>query len=336
MKKNKKLIVNLAAVILATTSAGSIVTTNQAHAAQTTDQTQDTTAADGTLTLNHNTRIYNKKGQKLYSYQRTNGLLKKGATISYAKKASAIDDPSTVRYSFHDDDWNWFYLPYKTIKGQEYYSIGHGGYVKAINVDKINGNNLYTNQVTGTIKALKYSRKPNQEVILDSNGKQTKDYLKVGQKVTLDRQSNYHELSNTDPDNNGGSTVLYGIKGQNQYLWSTAVNINSRQTLLPYSNYMQVYITKDTNVYTSNGEQYVPKTNSNEIILGNKNNSVKVSKEPQILLKGTIESVIKKTYIKFSNDSKSELCYQLQSTNDSVDKYIKASGTKYIYGKQLQ
>ncbi|MDF7668869.1 SLAP domain-containing protein [Lactobacillus sp. ESL0703] len=326
----------MAAAVLATTLAGSTIFNNQAHAAQTTDQTQDKNTAGGTLTLNHNTRIYNKKGQKIYSYQRMNGLLKKGSTVSYAKKVQAIADPSTVRYSFHDDDWNWLYLPYEIIKGQEYYNIGNGGYVKAVNVDKIDGDSLYTNQATGTVKALKYSRKPGKEVILDGNGKQTKNYLKVGQKVILDRQSNYHELSNTDPDNNGGSTVLYGIKGQDdQYLWNTAVNINSRQALLPYSNYMQVYVIRDTNVYTNNGEQYVPKVNSNEIILGNKNSSVKASKEPQTLLKGTVESVIKKTYIKLSNESKSELFYQLQSSNDSVDKFIKASDVKYMYGKQL-
>ncbi|CAM3181919.1 surface layer protein [Lactobacillus bombicola] len=335
MKKSKKLIVSLAAVALATVP---VITTslNQAHAAQITDQTQNKIATDGTLTLNHNTRIYNKKGQKLYSYQRSNGLLKKGATVSYVDKPQTIADPDTVRYSFHDDDWNWFYLPYKTIKGQEYYSIGHGGYVKAANVEKINGNDLYTNQATGTIKALKYSRKPGQEVILDSNGKQTKSYMKVGQKVTLDRQSNYHDLDNSDPDNNGGTTELYGVKDQkDQYLWSNAININCRQALLPYSNYMHVYVTNDTNIYNNSGEQYIPKTNSNEIILGNKNVSVIPSKEPQILLKGTIESVIKETYIKLPNESKPELFYQLQSSNDSVDKFIKASDTKYMYGKQL-
>lgn len=36
------------------------------------------------------------------------------------------------------------YLQYKVIKGKEYYCVGYGGYIKVINVDKINQEYLVT------------------------------------------------------------------------------------------------------------------------------------------------------------------------------------------------
>ncbi|WP_090091800.1 hypothetical protein [Lactobacillus bombicola] len=66
----------MAAVPVITTSL------NQVQAAQTIDQTQNKIATDGTLTLNHNTRIYNQRGQKLYSYQGVMAYLKKGRQLS--------------------------------------------------------------------------------------------------------------------------------------------------------------------------------------------------------------------------------------------------------------
>ncbi|MDF7682148.1 SLAP domain-containing protein [Lactobacillus sp. ESL0679] len=319
MKKNKKLIVNLAAVILATTSAGSIITTNQAHAAQTTDQTQNKTVADGTLTLNHNTRIYNKKGQKLYSYQRTNGLLKKGTRISYAKKVKAIDDPSTVRYSFHDDNWNWFYLPYKTIKGQEYYSIGHGGYVKAVNVDKIIGNNLYTNQTVATVEHVTPNSKDGLDVF-DDHRNNTGKKIKIGKTVIVNREAapsaldmNYYEIDGNTP------SAFYGIKDQNEYIYTDKVKVATRQLLLPYSNYTTVMINKNTPVYDINGKQ-----KSKNIVQGYKELPV-----DELL------------YIWVPGDNQAELFYRLSdkskegSFSDSTD-FIKAKDNKYIYGPRLE
>ena len=134
MKINKKLFISLLAGILTTTSLA--VTTTNIDQAQTT--TSNVNSEQGKLTLNHKTRVYNKKGKKKYSYLKTNGLLKKGALVRYVGKIKALSDPDTKRYSFNDKDMNWYYLPYKTIKGKQYYNIGHGGYIKAINVDSIN------------------------------------------------------------------------------------------------------------------------------------------------------------------------------------------------------
>ena len=43
---------------------------------------------------------------------------------------------------------NWFYLPHKTIKGKQYYNIGHGVYIKAVNVRSIDGYILCVNYDT--------------------------------------------------------------------------------------------------------------------------------------------------------------------------------------------
>lgn len=64
----------------ATSVAAATTNTNQAHAAQTT--AQDENNEQDTLVLNHKTRVYNKKGQKVYSYLKTKGLLQKAAQFS--------------------------------------------------------------------------------------------------------------------------------------------------------------------------------------------------------------------------------------------------------------
>ncbi|RMC52042.1 SLAP domain-containing protein [Lactobacillus sp. ESL0225] len=254
MKKSKKLIASLAAVALATVP---VITTslNQAHAAQTTDQTQNKIATASTLTLNHNTRIYNKKGQKLYSYQGSNGLLKKGATVKYAAQVKAIDNPDIKRYSFPDNEWNWYYLPYKTIRGQEYYSISHGGYVKAINVDKINGNELYTNEATTTATQLIGK----SVVLYDSQGNKTSKQLNLGQKVTLDKQANIFDLTEKGDGYNGG-TNLYRIKGTNDFINKYSVK-KIRQPLPRYTNYTDVLFVNDGYLYNAKGEKVIEKDN---------------------------------------------------------------------------
>ncbi|RMC41360.1 hypothetical protein F5ESL0233_03285 [Lactobacillus sp. ESL0233] len=318
MKKSKKLIVSLAAVALA---AVPVITTslNQAQAAQTTDQTQNKIATDGTLTLNHNTRIYNQRGQKLYSYQGSNGLLKKGATVKYADQVKAITNPDTKCYSFHDDKWNWFYLPYKTIRGQEYYSIGHGGYIKAANVDKIDGVSLYTNQTTATVEHVTPNSKDGLDVF-DSHRNNTGQKIKIGKKVTIDREAapfaldmNYYEIDGNTP------SAFYGIKNKNQYLYTDKVRIATRQQLLPYSNYTTVMISKNTLVYDVSGKP----------------------KGTNIVQKYKERPVDELLYIWVPSDSRAELFYRLSDKpneglfSNSTD-FIKANDNKYIYGPKLK
>ena len=150
MKIHKKVFISIVVGILTTTSI--TATTDQA---QTT--TSNVNSEQGKLILNHKTRVYNKKGKKKYSYLKTNGLLKKGASVRYVGKIKALSDPDTKRYSFNNYDMNWFYLPYKTIKGKQYYNIGHGGYIKAVNVRSIDGYILCVNYDTVRIASIPLS-----------------------------------------------------------------------------------------------------------------------------------------------------------------------------------
>jgi hypothetical protein len=330
MKKKQKIIVSLTAAALLT--APIIITSiNQAHAAQTTDQTQNKITADGTLTLNHNTRIYNKKGQKLYSYQRSNGLLKKGATVSYVNKPQTIADPDTVRYSFHDDDWNWFYLPYKTIKGQEYYSIGHGGYVKAANVKKIDEKYLYTNKASLKIDK-SYS---NGVQVMDSNGKSKNKKLSPGQKVTFDRSASTIDFYGNNIDGDDDSEY-YRIAGSDEFVRMDTDVL--RQQLLPYSNYMDVLLINDGYVYTKQGNKLIRESSPNEVVLPNQKDNKKSSTVK--INKGHIEAVSSAVNLWVPEEEKTELFYRLQNKNlfseVTTELYIKASDVKYVYGKQLK
>ena len=305
MKTSKKIIISLAAAALAITPAVATITnTNQVHAVENTNSEQN--KQEG-LTLNHKTRIYNKKGQKLYSYLRGNALLKKGATIKYTATPKAIGDPSTKRYSFHDDEWNWFYLPYKTIKGKEYYSIGHGGYVKAVNVDKINGNFLYVDEVAATTqKSFSSSSKIN---LYDEHGKQLNKYLKTGQKVIIDRRVNIDDFDEMKDYGNGGD-YFYRIKGKNEFISFRNVKLKLRQTLQSFSDYTLVYAMRDTKVYKSTGVT-----------------------EKTIYYKGETLTLAKNMKMIDLGKNKIELFYRVSGM---IDGYIKASDVKYISGPKLE
>lgn len=304
--RKKKLFISIAAGILAATSISTVAIDGyQAHAAQTTNQDEDENQE--VLTLNHRTRIYNKKGKKVYSYLRTNGLLQKGSSIQYAGKVQTTTDAMAERYSFHDINWNWFYLPYVTIKGKEYYNIGHGGYIKVVNVAKINGNDLYTNEASVTTKLWSTQTKI---PLYDNQGKQLDKYLSGGQKIVLDKETNSEEFGpkriNTPP----AIQKLYRIKGTDEFIGNVYIKTTPRQLLPFYSVFTQVYAVNDAKYYDKDGKAFTG----------------------TLLRKGTSVSV--STAIKIINsDSKKEELYYQQADNPRC--FFKASDIKYLAGPKL-
>ena len=214
MKINKKLFISLLAGILTTTSLA--VTTTNIDQAQTT--TSNVNSEQGKLTLNHKTRVYNKKGKKKYSYLKTNGLLKKGALVRYVGKIKALSDPDTKRYSFNDKDMNWYYLPYKTIKGKQYYNIGHGGYIKAVNVRSIDGYILCVNYDTVRIASIPLSADNGngKANLVNNKGEFTNKFVKKGTRLVVDRRSDREELAGMNKIDMLDNRVLevYRIKKQ--------------------------------------------------------------------------------------------------------------------------
>lgn len=322
MKANKKLVVSLAAALLSVAPALSVVSsTNQVHAAPTTDQPQNT--ATGTLTLNHKTRIYNKKGQKLYSYLRSSALLKKGTTVKYAGKIKPITNPDTKRYSFNKDNFQeWFYLPYKTIKGKEYYNIGHGGYVKAANVEEIDGNMLYTNYATVRLAKITLSGvgSGNNAEIIDQQGKFTNKYLKKGSKLVIDRTSDRVSLAGSMDIiglSNSDMEVFRLKNNKQQFVLRADIKKSSipRQAILPYTNFTSVVTIKKTPLYNIHG---IPDSHS-------------------IVEKGDSLDVKKLQYIWVPSLNKAELFYEgIEFYKGTEFKYIKASDVEYLIGKHLK
>lgn len=304
--RKKKLFISIAAGILAATSISTVAIDGyQAHAAQTTNQDEDENQE--VLTLNHRTRIYNKKGKKVYSYLRANGLLQKGSSIQYAGKVQTTTDAMAERYSFHDINWNWFYLPYVTIKGKEYYNIGHGGYIKVVNVAKINGNDLYTNEASVTTKLWSTQTKI---PLYDNQGKQLDKYLSGGQKIVLDKETNSEEFGpkriNTPP----AIQKLYRIRGTDEFIGNVYIKTTPRQLLPFYSVFTQVYAVNDAKYYDKDGKAFTG----------------------TLLRKGTSVSV--STAIKIINpDSKKEELYYQQADNPRC--FFKASDIKYLAGPKL-
>ena len=310
MKKTKKVLISLSAWLLAATSMGTLPTNaNQVQATETTEKTPSVT--DGMLMLNHKTRVYNKKGQKRYSYRGGNGLLENGSEVKYIGTIEAIDNPSVKRYSFHDTDWAWFYLPYKTIKGQQYYNIGRGGYIKSVNVQSINGNLLYTNQTEITTKAWSSSGKI---PLYNGHGQLLSKTLKSGQKLVLDMTTNRGEFEvelGTPP----GVRNLYRIKDTDEFICDYDIkNRRVRQQMPFYSVFTQVYFIKNAPYYDENGHDQSG------------------SKMTHFGHKGDMISITKAVRITSLDNKKEELFYQV--INGGGD-FVKASDVKYLAGPQI-
>ncbi|MDF7639745.1 SLAP domain-containing protein [Lactobacillus sp. ESL0791] len=305
MSKNRKFIFELTAAILAITPAVSIAAVNATSVAA-----KAVNNGQGKLRLIHNAYLYNKKGQRLWSYQGQKAFFRKNtAPIKFADKAKPITDPTNYKYSFHDDKWNWFYLPWKTIEGKKYYSVGHGAYIKVANVDGINGQQtLYKN--SGSATAI--GKAPITNQYLQLTGK----YLKKGQKIILDRETSDEDLIETITSGGNSATTFYRIKGTNNFVADGWFKLKFGQALLPYSNYPQININVNSDLYDINGN--------------------KIPGEYQFIGKDHENHVDELIYIWVPSEHRAELFYRTKLTDPAPQGFFKASGTSYMYGIKLQ
>ncbi|RMC50778.1 hypothetical protein F5ESL0225_04075 [Lactobacillus sp. ESL0225] len=139
MKLSKKILLGSIAGIL-TLGAGLPVS----QQLKSTPITAATTSNNNTLKLIHGAYVYNKKGRRLKKYcgSWSNTHLRKGTNVQYSGTVQPIEKDSKQYYLLNDDNYNQSWLPYKKIKGKYYYSIGHGGYINAANVNEIDGQPL--------------------------------------------------------------------------------------------------------------------------------------------------------------------------------------------------
>ncbi|MDF7639605.1 SLAP domain-containing protein [Lactobacillus sp. ESL0791] len=316
MKLNKKLIITTTAAILA---LGVSVPTIE----HSTTSALAATSSTNTMQLAHGAYVYNKNGKRLKKYRgsRYKTHLCKGANVQYAGAVESIKRDSKQYYLLNDDNYNQSWLPYRKVKGKYYYSIGHGGYINAANVSKINGQPLYVATATVTIHDKnKYDDFPKKGLYVGSGSDRT--LIKTGQKITVDCIS-------TIPTGNSRSTA-YRITGTiDAFVITKFVKTQPRQKLATYTMYTYVGLKQNSNAYKISSIINPEITNKNVM-----------------LTKNEALPIIREIYVWVPKDNKAELFYRLNyySPEESINYdnaiqnqlfYIKAADAVYLSGPQL-
>lgn len=189
------------------------------------------TSTNAKLTLNHSAYAYNSKGIRLKGKK---NYFKKGKNVIATDKLRLTNKVKRyyIEYDYTMgpivDMWQdtyvyLYWLPYKTIKKQEYYRIGKNRYIKCGNIEKINGYYLCTNQFEGVIHIPVGFTKYDGVGKKDSEGNDY-DYKKVklklfeGQKVILDER-----------DITGYGVEVYHLKGTKYYIYRNFLEKQPRQ-----------------------------------------------------------------------------------------------------------
>lgn len=314
MKLSKKIIVGSLACVLALGTGIPLSNQNISPVAAT------TTSNTNTLKLVHGAYVYNKKGQRLTKYRgsRYNTHLRKGTNVRYTGTIQPIEKDSKQYYLLNDDNYNQSWLPYKKIKGKYYYNIGHGGYINAANVNKINGQPLYVANATVTVKP-----KDNHGFSGGYTGSgNDRTLVKPSQKLKVDCITKV-------PDGNSSSKV-YRIAGTTDaFIYIGNIKIQPRQKLATYTMHTYVDLKQNSNAY-SISSILKPKITNKKVILAKNENL----------------PVIRKIYVWVPKDNKAELFYRLNyySPEESINYenaiqnqlfYVKAADAIYLSGPQL-
>lgn len=199
----------------------------------------DTLDGENVLLLNHNSYIYNKKGVRLKKFHesRKNTFAYKHSPLKYSGTIKKITSPGKKLY-FLRSTWsnpydrtlkpNYTFLPYKTIKGYQYYYLGSGGYVKVNNVSFVANQYVYTRKAVITLVKKSYMTSGKNIPIYNEKGKPTKKKLKSGSKVVVD----YTVNSNLPEEDAEYDFDYYHIKGKkNGYIIAQDAKSVPRQNL---------------------------------------------------------------------------------------------------------
>ncbi|WP_420907743.1 hypothetical protein [Lactobacillus acetotolerans] len=223
----------------------------------------------------------------------------------------------------NDDNYSQSWLPYQTIKGVQYYNIGAGGYIKAANVDQIDGKPVYTADANITVKT-HWANNPTKVVETTTGEK-----IKVVKKITVDRVTSMY-------DGNSRSR-LYRIKGTtNDFISDVYVKVLPRQQLKIYTENSCVIFANNADAYNIQGEKQANKTQN----IGT------------AFIKGDAIPVNELLYIWVPSENKAELFYRIEDSSNGTDQYgndlfletkdsqpslyyVKASDVKYLSGPRL-
>ncbi|MBP2058938.1 hypothetical protein J2Z60_002129 [Lactobacillus colini] len=277
------------------------------------------------IKVRKNSKIYSKNGKVISSKLPLDRIFIYPGQVNNIEKAS--------KYYYINNEGQPQDLPYTTIKGEDYYNVGNGQYVRVKDVSSINHNGLYTNYITVTTTKT--------APIYDMNGKKTSSTIAKGKKIKVEGEDSnpQHEVI-IETDDIGFSYDYYKIKGKDQLI--SFLDVDTTNPLISPRYFdentpadMRISLLNDTPVYNSNGQRkddgwFIPHTN------------------------GGSYSVNKLVYIYNPTDKKVELFYHLTSSHislinsddsrssdgdksiDTKDLYIKASDASYYDGFALK
>ncbi|WP_257796652.1 SLAP domain-containing protein [Lactobacillus kefiranofaciens] len=289
MKINKKLILISAALLATTPAVGTVTEVNM-------PTVQAAAKQKRTITVNRYTGLYNSRGQELTHYK--------------GKPFITFGKTTTLKY---------YGNPVK-IKRNYYYYIGHGAYVDASYLTKINGHKVlslnhnsyvYTRSGKRTKKLLrkglsyaftgKYAKNETATNYVFSRGKTAKK----GKKFTVDAEVGMNVGANSSPH-------AYRIKGTDTYLWVT--DAYSRQNVATFAasvsdlkNYTVRPPKDNLQFFNSNGENITP--------------TGFIYPRHQLL------GVDGQMYIWVPKENKAELFYHIVATSKSFDTVHKANSS---------
>lgn len=200
------------------------------------------------LTAINNDHLYNKNGHRLTA------KIRRGQTIAYNGK---VKTTKKAKYYFVVGKNTKKYIPYRRMKGQDFYNLGHGRYVKVADIFAVNAHSLLTNkQVTGVV------RSNNVRTFTDSDDyahntwmKPADHYLKKGQKLTFDRAVTFSSQFN---DFDHDPYDYYRIKGTNLYVSAYSLYLPKALPSHLYENdhYSRLdLINKKTPLYNALGQE---------------------------------------------------------------------------------
>ncbi|MBA1393769.1 hypothetical protein EQ500_07810, partial [Lactobacillus sp. XV13L] len=233
MKISKKLILGTVAGTLALGAAIPLATTSKTVTAAT---------STNKLKLAHGAYVYNKAGKRLRTYRGSTWKthLKKGATVKFTGTIEPTERDSKRFFLLDDDNYNQSWLPYKQIKGQYYYGIGAGGYIKAGNVSQIAGKPLYAAEATVKIKD-NFTKSPFTTGI----GKD-KTTIKNGKTLKVDRITTL----SSDPED----LIVYRVSGTTSaFIIKKSVKAKPRQNLKVYTKYTYISFLQAAGTYDNYG-----------------------------------------------------------------------------------
>lgn len=322
MKLKQKIVLTSVATLLAVSPTVGMIQPSQTVLAATNKRQ---ISQKDKLKLNHNAYIYNKKGKH------TKKLLRKGTLVKYQGKISQNDFADNLYFYQNYSNAHRYQLTITKIKGADYFKIGKNQYIKAANVDAIDGNKLLFNQTTVTVK----TKAPQIFMASKNRALTTGKYYKKGQKLVVDQLGGMDVLANSFPN-------AYHIKGTDYYIWARDVTARQNMDSINYDvrNTTVVEVKRDNSkapLYAFNGKVITPKGFAWTSLAPIKvNGAIYLWNEQEN--KAELYYHLTNHYQKMANLKTSPSFPEVVKINTVKigDAFIKASDVKYVDGKFLK